>query len=134
MSDNIKQKYKHTSCVRLMNAVFYAHHGVEKAEHKLGARYEVDAKIKVDFFQAAEDDNIDETIDYGLIYQNIKETIMTHKYYLIEAVAKRIADDLIVSFPNIQSVRIKVRKKNPPVGGVCDYAEADYFLESIQNV
>jgi dihydroneopterin aldolase len=113
-----------------MNTVFYAHHGVEKAEHKLGARYEVDAEIKVDFFHAAEDDNINETIDYGRIYKNIQETLMTKKYYLIEAVAKKIADDLVVAFPTIIAVRIKVRKKNPPVGGVCDYAEADYLLEA----
>ncbi len=130
---DIKQNYKHKSTVRLMNAVFYAHHGVEKAEHKLGARYEVDAEIHVDFFQAAEDDDITETIDYGMIYRNIEKTLMTKKYYLIEAVAKKIADDLVAAFQNINAIRIKVRKKNPPVGGVCDYAEADYLLEKIDS-
>ena len=35
--------------VRLINAVFYAHHGVMKEEHRIGGRYEVDVSMDVNF-------------------------------------------------------------------------------------
>ncbi|MGQ9805120.1 MAG: dihydroneopterin aldolase [Chlorobiales bacterium] len=120
---------KQQSYVRLMNAVFYAHHGVYQAEHQVGARYEVDAELALDFTEAGATDKLAKTIDYEKVYAKIKEVLTGKKFYLIEAVAKTIADELLQDFEELESVRIRVRKRNPPVGGVCDYAEADYIVE-----
>jgi 7,8-dihydroneopterin aldolase/epimerase/oxygenase len=117
------------SYVRLMNAIFYAHHGVSKAEHKVGARYEVDAELELDFSDAGKTDKLSRTVDYAEVYAKIRDVITPNKFYLIEAVAERIASELLTDFAALRSVRIRVRKRNPPVGGVCDYAEADYFVE-----
>ncbi|MFN3385766.1 MAG: dihydroneopterin aldolase [Candidatus Thermochlorobacter sp.] len=117
------------SCVRLKNAIFYAYHGVGEAEHKVGARYEVDAELYFDFSAAGQTDSLRQTVDYEQVYARISKVITSRKFYLIEAVAKKIADELMLDFPILESVHIKVRKRNPPVGGVCDFAEADYFLE-----
>lgn len=125
----IRNSMKQKSYVRLMNAVFYAHHGVYQAEHQVGARYEVDAELAVDFTEAGATDKLAKTIDYEKVYAKIKEALTGKKFYLIEAVAKTIADELLQDFQNLESVRIRVRKRNPPVGGVCDYAEADYVVE-----
>lgn len=115
------------SCVRLSNAIFYAYHGVGKAEHKVGARYEVDAELYFDFSAAGQTDSLKKTVDYEQVYAKISKVITSRKFYLIEAVAKKIADELMDDFPILDSVHIRVRKRNPPVGGVCDFAEADYF-------
>jgi 7,8-dihydroneopterin aldolase/epimerase/oxygenase len=120
---------KVTSHVRLMNAIFYAHHGVTKEEHKVGARYEVDAELALDITDAGKSDKLGKTADYEKVYSKIREVITTNKFYLIESVAQRIAQGLLDDFPALMSVRIAVRKRNPPVGGVCDYAEADYQVE-----
>jgi dihydroneopterin aldolase len=120
---------KVSSSVRLSNAVFYAHHGVSKAEHEVGARYEVDTELFFDFSSAGETDKLQQTIDYEKVYATIHEVITAKKFYLIETVAKKISDQLMRDFSVLNSVRIKVRKRNPPVGGVCDYAEAEYFIQ-----
>ncbi len=117
---------KAQSCVRLVNIVFYAHHGVLKEEHTVGSKYEVDAELTFDFTDAAINDDISKTVDYGAVYQKIREALTLKKYFLIEAVAYEIAVDLIRDFPILDRVSIKVRKRNPPVDGICDYAEADY--------
>ncbi len=117
------------SCVRLKNAIFYAYHGVGEAEHKVGARYEVDAELYFDFSVAGQTDSLRQTVDYEQVYGKISKVITSRKFYLIEAVAKKIADELMQDFPILDAVHIKVRKRNPPVGGVCDFAEADYFLQ-----
>ncbi len=114
------------SSVRLVNIVFYAHHGVLKEEHTVGSKYEVDAELTFDFTDAAKNDDISKTVDYGAVYQKIREALTQKKYFLIEAVAYGIAVDLIRDFPILDRVAIKVRKRNPPVDGICDYAEADY--------
>ena len=114
------------SCVRLVNMVFYAHHGVRKEEHTVGAKYEVDAELSFDFADAAINDDITNTVDYGTVYRKIKEALTLKKYFLIEAVAYEIAQDLLRDFSILDNVAINVRKRNPPVDGICDYAEADY--------
>jgi dihydroneopterin aldolase len=116
------------SCVRLVNIVFYAHHGVLKEEHTVGAKYEVDAELSFDFTDAAQNDDITKTVDYGAVYKKIRSVLTLKKFFLIEAVAYEIAQDLIRDFPVINKVAIKVRKRNPPVDGICDYAEADYAI------
>jgi 7,8-dihydroneopterin aldolase/epimerase/oxygenase len=118
-------QYAH-SCVRLINMVFYAHHGVLKEEHTVGAKYEVDAELSFDFTDAAQHDDITKTVDYGSVYKKIQDALTLGKFFLIEAVAYEIAQDLLRDFSVLEKVAIKVRKRNPPVDGICDYAEADY--------
>ena len=120
-------QYAH-SCVRLVNIVFYAHHGVLKEEHTVGCKYEVDAELSFDFTDAAQNDDITKTVDYGAVYKKIRSVLTLKKFFLIEAVAYEIANDLLRDFPVIKKVAIKVRKRNPPVDGICDYAEADYAI------
>ncbi|TLU87702.1 MAG: dihydroneopterin aldolase [Chlorobium sp.] len=114
------------SYVRLVNMVFYAHHGVLKEEHTVGAKYEVDAELVFNFTDAAEHDDITKTIDYGIVYRTIREALTLKKFFLIEAVAYEIACDLLRDFPVLDKSTINVRKRNPPVDGICDYAEACY--------
>jgi dihydroneopterin aldolase len=119
---------RHHSCIRLVNVVFYAHHGVNREEHKIGGKYEVDAELYFDYRIAAENDDIGKTVDYQLVYEKIRTVLTQEKYFLIEAVAHDIASGLMEVFPSLDRVAVRVRKRNPPVGGVCDYAEADYGI------
>ncbi|MBN1279255.1 MAG: dihydroneopterin aldolase [Chlorobiaceae bacterium] len=112
------------SSVRLVNLVFYAHHGVLKEEHAVGAKYEVDAELVFDFTEAANLDDISKTIDYGLVYQKIKAVLTQKRFFLIEAVASEIVHELLSDFHVLQETTVKVRKRNPPLNGICDYAEA----------
>lgn len=114
------------TCVRLVNLTFYAHHGVHKEEHFVGSKYEVDAEMYFDYSNAAHRDDITSTIDYRLVYEKIRSVLTQKKFYLIEAVAYTIAMELLQDFSLPDRVTIKVRKRNPPIGGVCDYAEAVY--------
>ncbi|NTU94385.1 MAG: dihydroneopterin aldolase [Chlorobiaceae bacterium] len=117
------------SCIRLVNAEFYAWHGVLSEEHLLGGKYEVDAELRFDFQPAAEHDNIDMTVDYGRAYEIVRDVMTGRKAALIESLAYRIAMDLLQEFPLLEGVTVKVRKKNVPLGGLCDHAEAEYRID-----
>ncbi|MCK6602491.1 MAG: dihydroneopterin aldolase [Bacteroidetes bacterium] len=112
--------------VKLVNCEFYAHHGVMKEEHQVGGRYSVDAEMKLDFEKAALTDDLNETVDYEVVYKLMKEVIVAQKVYLIEALSLQLAQAILNRFPSVQMVTTRVRKINPPVGGVCDYAEVEY--------
>lgn len=119
----------HSSCIRLVNAQFYAWHGVHPEEQQLGGRYEVDAELRFDFRAAAETDEVSDTVDYSLAYETIKKCVTGQKASLIETVAFGIADALMQRFTLLQGVTVKVRKKNLPLGGLCDFAEAEHRID-----
>ena len=109
--------------VRLVNAVFYAHHGVTEEEHRIGGRYEVDVAMALDVGPAAEADDLAKTVDYERVYALAREVVTGAPAYLIERVAWRIAEAVEAAYPALDAVEVTVRKPNPPVGGPCDRAE-----------
>ncbi len=112
-----------TATVRLVNAVFYAHHGVMEEEHRIGGRYEVDVAIDLDVSDAAQTDDLSKTVDYERVYALVREVVTGNSSYLIERVASRIAEAVGKAYPAVEAVEVTVRKPNPPVGGPCDRAE-----------
>lgn len=115
--------------VRLVNAVFYAHHGVMQEEHRIGGRYEVDVEMQVNFFEAAQNDDLGKTVDYETIYRLVQRIVTENQFYLIEKLAYLIAMDVLEHHAIVSSVTVTVRKPNPPVGGTCDRAEAVYSVD-----
>lgn len=112
--------------VRLVNAVFYAHHGVMQEEHRIGGRYEVDVAMELDFRAAAEHDDLSRTVDYERVYTLVRDHVTGNKFYLIEKLAYRIALAVLDAFEIVEHVEVTVRKANPPVGGSVDRAETVY--------
>ena len=112
--------------VRLVNAVFYGHHGVMQEEHRLGGRYEVDVAMELDFTAAAREDDLAKTVDYERVYSLAREVVLGQSFYLIEKLAALIAERVLEACPMAARVEVTVRKPNPPVGGACDRAEAVY--------
>ncbi len=114
------------STVRLINAVFYAHHGVMQEEHRIGGRYEVDVSMDLDFEDAAREDDLGKTVDYERIYRLVEELVTQNRFYLIERLAYLIGQKVLEVYGTVVAVEVTVRKPNPPVGGTADRAEAVY--------
>lgn len=119
-----------TGRVRLVNAVFYGHHGVMEEEHRVGGRYEVDVAVRLDFEDAALHDDLTRTVNYEKVYDFVRRLVTENNFYLIEKLAYRIAHQVLDTYPTIEGVEVTVRKPNPPVGGPCDRAEASYHIDN----
>lgn len=117
------------STVRLINAVFYAHHGVMQEEHRIGGRFEVDVSMDLDIGEAARHDRLSATVDYEKIYRLVHDIVTQNNFYLIERLAFLIAHRVQETYARVERVEVTVRKPNPPVGGTCDRAEAIYRWE-----
>jgi dihydroneopterin aldolase len=116
--------------VRLVNAVFYGHHGVMQEEHEVGGRYEVDVGVELDFEAAARHDDLTRTVNYEKVYDFVRRLVTENNFYLIEKLAYRIAQEVLNAYPDVEGVEVTVRKPNPPVGGPCDRAEATYTIDN----
>jgi len=110
--------------IKLKGMTFYAFHGVSKSERELGQQYEIDLEIFLDTKKAGETDNIDYTINYAKVFDAIESVVQRNSFKLLETVAERISKTLFNNF-NVDKLKIKVRKGNPPVKGIIDYVEVE---------
>jgi len=99
---------------------FYGYHGVFPEETRLGQRFLVDLSIGTNLKKAGETDNLDNSINYGEVFEICKKIVEGQPYKLIEAVAENIAKDLLHRFLNISQVTVTVIKPDPPINGHYD--------------
>ena len=115
--------------IRIKKATFYGYHGVLSEEQTVGGKFEADVDMFTDFSKAATKDDLHETIDYHKVYKFIYKIALDEKHYLIESLATKIANELLLNFSRIQKVAVRVRKNNPPLGGVVDCVEVEVVKE-----
>ncbi|MFA6702688.1 MAG: dihydroneopterin aldolase [Dysgonamonadaceae bacterium] len=108
--------------IELKNMRFYAYHGVFQEERIYGNDFIVNLRIETDLSKSLETDNIDDTINYGDVYEYVK-TEMEKPSNLLEHLAGRIYKAIKSAFPTIDFLEVRVSKLNPPVNGKVDSSE-----------
>lgn len=98
---------------------FYAHHGCFEQERVIGTHFRVDLSFSIDTSKAEVSDNIVDTVSYLDVYQVVKAEMMTPSH-LLEHVARRVGERVLIDFPAVDTVNVKVSKLNPPLGGQMD--------------
>ena len=107
--------------ITLEGLEFFAHHGFYKEEQMIGNKFAVDISVSTDLADAAEHDNLRETVNYEVLYRIIRHE-MNEPTKLLEHIGKRIIDAVFHEFPVIYQIEVKISKYNPPVGGICQRA------------
>ena len=92
------------SQIILENIQFHAFHGVFLEENIVGNIFVVTLTLDLDLQKASETDNLDDTINYQLIYDVVKAEMQIQSK-LIEHVAGRIIRSVMQSFPQISKAR-----------------------------
>ncbi len=104
------------SRVELINMEFFSYHGCFKEEQIIGNHFLVSFWADSDSTKAELSDNIEDALNYQLIYNLIKAE-MTIPSKLMESVARRILLSVKKSFPQISAAEVSISKLNPPIGG-----------------
>ena len=108
--------------IALEGIEFFAYHGVYAEEQRIGNRYQIDISVTTDFSDAAENDKLSDTVNYGDLYEIISG-VMKIKAKLLEHIAQLIISSVRQRYPNVEAVEVSVSKFNPPIGGVCTRAK-----------
>jgi dihydroneopterin aldolase len=119
--------------IRLNKMVFRGYHGVWDEERQVGQRFEVDVEFVMDIKAAAKSDNIRDTIDLYKVYQTVENIVTKKSLKLVETLAEKIAAALLHKFP-FYELRVKVRKPNSPVPGICDGIEVEIVRQKTASV
>lgn len=102
--------------VVLSGLEFYGRHGVHDEETKLGARFVIDLELFLPLEGIA--DRLKETVDYSAVYETVKHEVTVSRFYLIEALANRIAEEIFASQPKVEQILVRVHKPHAPLQGV----------------
>lgn len=108
---------------------FYGYHGAIKEENVLGQRFLVDLELLLNLKKAGETDELDYSIHYGEVFELTKGIVEGECYALIEAVAEKIATELLAQYPLLDACQVKVIKPDPPIAGYYHSVAVEIYRE-----
>ena len=100
--------------VALRGLAGFGRHGVFDFEREQGQRFVADVVCTLDLAPAAETDDLQLTVDYGVLAADVVADIEGEPLDLIEALADRIARTCLRR-PAVQSVEVTVHKPDAPM-------------------
>jgi dihydroneopterin aldolase len=103
-----------TDRIELRGLKVRGHHGVFDHERRDGQDFLVDVTVWMDLAAAAVSDDLTDTLHYGVLAQRVAAIVGGEPYNLIEAVAGRVADDVMTDV-RVQAVEVVLHKPQAPI-------------------
>ena len=114
----------------IVDAEYYAYHGVKPEERKLGGKYEVDLDLYYNATNAVLNDDVSDALNYEEAMFCISEIINgSDNYNLVETLCSEILSMLMDKFDELQMATVRVRKLNVPMRRVIGFIEAEQSIE-----
>ncbi|RFC32012.1 MAG: dihydroneopterin aldolase [Candidatus Nitrotoga sp. SPKER] len=85
--------------------------GVYEWEKRVPQTLQLDMEIALPNARACQSDDIHDALDYSEIVRHIQTVLSNHHFNLLEALAERIAQILLIDF-NVSWVKVSVAKLN----------------------
>ena len=98
------------------NLEVFANHGMFEEEVNLGQKFLVSAKMYFDMSAAGKEDDLTKSVDYSKVCADITKWMKTNSCRLIETVAERLSDKLLMDYPIVKAVDVTVKKPWAPIG------------------
>ena len=93
----------------------HGRHGVYDFERERGQMFRVDAVLELDTRPAATDDDLDRTVNYAELAQQLYAVLSGEPVSLLETLAQRLAD-VCLSNALVEAVEITVHKPQAELG------------------
>lgn len=89
-------------------------HGALPEERSLGQTFVVDVRLGLDTRPAAAEDDLERTVHYGVVAEEVTALVSGEPFALIETLAERIADQCL-SHAAVREVEVTVHKPGAPI-------------------
>ncbi len=117
----------------IVNAQFYAYHGVGNEEKELGGQYQVDLDVVYDSTKAVLSDDVNSAVNYEELMFCIDEVISGEPNNLIETMTYEIANMVMEKFTSVQETTARVRKMNAPIRHLIDNVECELTMQRTEQ-
>ncbi|WP_370327003.1 dihydroneopterin aldolase [Euzebya sp.] len=95
------------------------HHGVFDFEKADGQTFVIDATLDVDLSAASRSDDLDDTVNYGVLAETLADAVASTRFDLIERLAGHLLD-LIMADPRVAGAQVRIAKPDAPVAADLD--------------
>lgn len=102
--------------IKIENLEVFAFHGVFEKERKNGQSFYVDATLYLDIHKAGQTDDLEYSENYGEVCHFIHDFMRKNTFLLIESVAEKLAQSILINFPLIQYLDLVIKKPHAPIG------------------
>ncbi len=93
----------------------YAGHGVYPEETREGQLFKVSAILNTDLRPAGMADELTLSTNYGEVCRLVHRYLRENTFLLIEAAAEHLAEEILLSFPLVESLVLELKKPMAPV-------------------
>ena len=95
--------------------VVFGNHGVFEAENMLGQKFLVSVVVYTDTRKAGLTDDLACSVNYGDVSRDILKFFQNNTFKLIETVAEKLAQELLLRYDLAEKVDVKIEKPWAPV-------------------
>ncbi|WP_291579849.1 2-amino-4-hydroxy-6-hydroxymethyldihydropteridine diphosphokinase [Clostridium sp. UBA6640] len=99
----------------------FANHGYFQEEKKLGQKFILSFELDLDLSGAGEKDDLDKTVHYGILCEEIEKEFTKTSYDLLEKAAEEIVNFILLKYEAVNKVKLKLKKPWAPVRKHLDY-------------
>jgi len=95
----------------IRDLVLFGHHGESAEEREWAQPFSIDLELEGEFGRA---DELEATVDYSRVIERV-QGINKKSFKLIEAFAHAVAEVILKEFPQVERVKVQVKKLHPPL-------------------
>lgn len=103
----------------------FAYHGVNPEEKVDGQNFVVDITANCSTAKAGKTDDINDTVSYAKMLKTAVRVLNEDKYNLLEKVAQRVAEQILIEYEAIECVDVCLKKPEAPMKADFDYVAVE---------
>ena len=104
-----------TDTISITGLRLTGYHGVFEHEKRDGQEFGVDLEIELDLSSAGSTDELQNTLDYSVVVDQVAQRVTGESVDLIETLAHDLAQ-IVLHHPQANAVTVTVHKPQAPVG------------------
>jgi dihydroneopterin aldolase/2-amino-4-hydroxy-6-hydroxymethyldihydropteridine diphosphokinase len=93
----------------------FSYHGVLEQEQQLGQKFLISLELSVDTRSAGKKDDLNQSVNYADVCNTVFQFMRKHTFQLIEAVAERLAEEILLTYSLVNQVRVIIKKPWAPI-------------------
>ena len=112
-----------TTVIKLEKLTFFGYHGVNQEEIQNGQDFVLD--LSVHYQLSNNSDDIENVIDYMVLYGLVKNTFQKKRFNLLESLGQKILDNIKTKYDSVFHMKLNIRKPSIAVDNNKDFINVE---------